>query len=412
MLSKFKNNSLYKNSLSLMLNSYLSSFLGFIFWILAAHFYNADEIGLFVAFISAASLISTISLLGFDYSIIRFLKNYEDPNLFINSALTLVTISSLFLAIVFIIGIELWGVQLSSIIHQPYYMIIFIIFSVIYALYIILNNIFIAFLKSNYYLFQNLLLAIFKLSLLIIFYYLFQTNILEPWILSIILGFIFGIYLLKSSVLENFKFSIQTSLDILSKISKFSASNYLVSILGNGTALVLPLLVLNLLGPSNNAYFYMAFTLGALLFVIPNSFSTSLFAESSSHGNLFKSKMKIVLKRTYFILIPIVLIVLLLGKYVLLIFGASYALGAPLLSYMALASLFIAINSFYNTYLRINLKMQELILITMYSSITILGLSYYFLISGNGINGVGMAYIISSFVLSVYVLGRLRYLEK
>ena len=412
MLSKFKNNSLYKNSLSLMLNSYLSSFLGFIFWILAAHFYTADEIGLFVAFISAASLISTISLLGFDYSIIRFLKNYEDPNLFINSALTLVTISSLFLAIVFIIGIELWGVQLSSIIYQPYYMIIFIIFSVIYALYIILNNIFIAFLKSSYYLFQNLLLAIFKLSFLIIFYYLLQTNILEPWILSIILGFIFGIYLLKSSVLENFKFSIQTSLDILSKISKFSASNYLVSILGNGTALVLPLLVLNLLGPSNNAYFYMAFTLGALLFVIPNSFSTSLFAESSSHGNLFKSKMKIVLKRTYLILIPIVLIVLLLGKYVLLIFGASYALGAPLLSYMALASLFIAINSFYNTYLRINLKMRELILITMYSSITILGLSYYFLISGNGINGVGMAYIISSFILSVYVLGRLRYLEE
>lgn len=391
-----------KNSISLMLNSYSASFLGFIFWIIVSRLYEPGEIGIFVTFISIASLISTVSLLGFDYSLIRFLKKYDNYNSFINSSFSLVIVSSISLSLLFFAGVSIWAPKIVVLINQPYYILLFLFFSVFYALSIILNNIFIAFLKSHYYLLQNLLTSILKIIILVILFLVLGTSILEPWIIAIFLSFMIGIYYLRSEV-NDYKFSFTIDRGLLSKIFRFSSSNYLVSILGNGTALILPLMVLNIIGSENSAYYYISFTLGSLLFVIPNSFSTSLFAESSSKEIEFKSNLKKVLKKSYLMLLPIVIGLILFGKYVLLIFGNQYIAGSILLSYLAISSLFIAINSFYNTYLRINLKMKELISITAYSSITLLFLSNYFMNMGMGISGVGMAYLISSSTISIYV---------
>ena len=63
---------LYKNSFFILLTMVISGLFGFIFWIIAAKFYSQEEVGISTALISAVTLISILSYLGLDQSIIRF----------------------------------------------------------------------------------------------------------------------------------------------------------------------------------------------------------------------------------------------------------------------------------------------------------------------------------------------------
>jgi len=68
-----------------MFSSLTSAGSGF-FWLIAARFYSTADIGHASAIISAMGLISMLSLLGFDISLVRFLPEREDKKL-INSCL-------------------------------------------------------------------------------------------------------------------------------------------------------------------------------------------------------------------------------------------------------------------------------------------------------------------------------------
>jgi len=48
--------------------------------------------------------------------------------------------------------------------------------------------------------------------------------------------------------------------------------------------MILPIMVLNVLGAEQAAYYYIAYAIAALLFMIPNAISMSLFVEGS-HGS-------------------------------------------------------------------------------------------------------------------------------
>ena len=47
--------------------------------------------------------------------------------------------------------------------------------------------------------------------------------------------------------------------------------------------MILPIMVLNVLGAEQAAYYYIAYAIAALLFMIPSAISMSLFVEGS-HG--------------------------------------------------------------------------------------------------------------------------------
>jgi len=72
-LKKHLSDPLFKNAYFLMFSSLTSAGSGFFFWLIAARFYSTADIGLASAIISAMGLISMLSLLGFDISLVRFL---------------------------------------------------------------------------------------------------------------------------------------------------------------------------------------------------------------------------------------------------------------------------------------------------------------------------------------------------
>jgi len=88
-ISKFYNyllnDSLYRNSIYLMLNTGVTAVFGFFFWIINARLYSAEQVGIGTTIISTMTLISSFSILGLGNGLIRYLPTSERKNKKINT---------------------------------------------------------------------------------------------------------------------------------------------------------------------------------------------------------------------------------------------------------------------------------------------------------------------------------------
>ena len=122
--------SLYRNSIYLMLSTAALAFFGFFFWLLVARIFTSVQIGLATTLISVASLISAFSLLGLNSGLIRYLPTSETKNDKINTSFALIIMTAIFLSIFYLLIVHLFTPKLEFIRENLYYSILFIIFMV------------------------------------------------------------------------------------------------------------------------------------------------------------------------------------------------------------------------------------------------------------------------------------------
>lgn len=123
-------------------------------------------------------------------------------------------------------------------------------------------------------------------------------------------------------------------------------------------------MVVNLLGPEQSAYFYIAWTISTLLVAISVAISTSLFAEGSHFEDKLRENVIKSVKFTFLLLVPAVILLVLVGKWLLLAFGQSYsANGLKLLRILIISSLPLGINYIYTSILRVTRRIKQLVVI-------------------------------------------------
>ena len=169
------------------------------------------------------------------------------------------------------------------------------------------------------------------------------------------------------------------------------------------------MLITQFISSSQAAFFYIDMTLASFLYLLPEAISNSFFAESSANEQHIRLYVIKVIKVYIVLLIPAVLFMVFLGKYLLLFFGKTYSdQGGNLLSLLALSAIFIAMNSVMGNIIRIKFQMSKLVLINLTGVIIILGLSY--LLLQKSIMGVGWAWLIGQGIMSLaYLITIFRY---
>jgi len=194
-LKQHPNDPLFKNAYFLMFSSLTSAGSGFFFWLIAARFYSTAEVGLASAIIAAMGLISMLSFLGFDISLVRFLPEREDKTELINSCLTISFIVSLALTAIFIAGIEIWSPSLSIIRENKILLLLFVLFTAIAPLHGLQSSgVFVGFRKTEYSFFQAI--AIFVRLAIVPFLVAFGAlGIYASYGLTPVLAFGLGIFL-------------------------------------------------------------------------------------------------------------------------------------------------------------------------------------------------------------------------
>ena len=186
---------------------------------------------------------------------------------------------------------------------------------------------------------------------------------------------------------------------------RFSFGNYLAHFFVIAPGLILPLIITNLINPETTAYFYVALMIAGLLYVIPGAISSPLIAESSRNKNNLKKNVKKAFKFTFILLGLGVIIMLIAGKYLLLLFGKEYSEnGFRLLQILALSSIPAAVTILYIAIKNVQHRIKTVVLINLLMAISILVLSYSLL--NYGLIGIGIGWLLGKSIVACYIVYR------
>jgi O-antigen/teichoic acid export membrane protein len=396
--------SLYRNALYLIAASMINAMLGFVFWIVAAHYYTPEEVGLGSATISSVLLLSSFANLGLGYGLIRFLPKSINPVQMINTMLTTSILTSVAAASIFLAGLGVWSPALVFIRENPLYLGLFIIFTAVFTTTGLIDNAFIANRRSGFIVTKNLIFSVLKIIMAVVLAAsLAAFGILSSWGIAAIVAVMVGlIWLLPRAVSGYYPWPVMNT-GVLKETSRFVAGNYVYALLWGAPAQVLPLLIVNQLGATSNAHFYVAFSIAGLLFSVPTMAATSLFAEGSSDEKALGQHVGRSLKLAFIILVPAIIIVLLFASYLLLPFGANYSQeAANLLRILAVSALPLTVNITYLGTKQVEMKVRTMIIISCFTTILTIGLGFI-LIPRMGINGGGVAWVTGQGLMAIII---------
>jgi O-antigen/teichoic acid export membrane protein len=147
--------------------------------------------------------------------------------------------------------------------------------------------------------------------------------------------------------------------------------------------------------------------ISSVVFFIPSGISQSLFSEGSHFEDKLQQNVKRSLKFTFCFVGPAIIALVLVGKWLLLAFGASYSANSfSLLIILAVSGIPIGLNHIYISCLRVLKRLKELVAVSLFIALTVL-VGSYFLMPAIGIMGIGYTWLGAQSIVALYIiLGR------
>jgi O-antigen/teichoic acid export membrane protein len=361
---------------------------GLVFWIVAAHTVSSTDIGLATAVISLVTLITTLAQFGMDNGLIRFLPTSKNRDVLFSTVITITFIVTIIITLVFLIGLNVFSPSLLFL-RNGIYPVILILYMALASIYLMQNTAIIALRRGDLYLLQSLILG-FRIVLLIVFASFGVMGILAALTINYFITFISGLYIISKL---GVKFRLMVNLESLKEIFSFSIGTYTADILATAPTAFIPILIVNTIGATDNAYYYIAFTIANLLFQMQNAISTSLFVEGSHNIPLKQNVIKSI-RLNAVILVLALIVIFIFGRYILLIFNKEFSdQSFELLKILGISGIFSAITSIYLSIKRVQKDIKIINYINFLSAAFLIVIGYLFLIRF-GLMGIGYTWLI------------------
>lgn len=374
-LALLRRDPLMQNSFFIMASTTVMALLGFGFWVLCARLFSPAQIGVATALISATSLISYVSLLGFNSTFIRFLPASADRDAEINTGLILIFGAALLAGAAYILGVPSFVPALRFVRSSPGYTAGFVALTAFAAVNLATDSVFIAYRAARY----NLLVD-----------GVIQGGVkLAAPLLLVGLG-AFGIFAATGVaaavavgasivfMVRPFGYRPHLSVDraVVRHVRSFSAANYLANLLNLGPIFLLPLIVLDRLGQAANGYYYVAFSMGNLLNAVAYAVSQSLFAEGSYEGSDLRRLVVRSARLQAAVMLPASATLALGAAFLLSVFGHAYRQHAEFaLILFAVAAPGVALNNWTSALLRLTRQLRALVWSNILYVVTVAGLA-------------------------------------
>lgn len=400
MIKKLMKNKLLVNSFYLMLSAFTHSAAGFFFYIIAARIFTAEDLGLSVNLLTSLSLIMVLSQFGFSESIIKFYKKSRDKERFLGTSLLVSAFLSLFFAMVVLFIIcknipEISGFFTGSLIYP----ILFLAMSMVWAISVIYDSIFIAIGKSEHVLLKTIIFSIFKLLLPFMLIPLGFFGIYSSWTIASLFSLLF--------IQAKTKIRLKLGIDfgIIKRMLAFSFINYIGNIFYWLRNFLIPLIITLSFGAAQAAFFYVPLRLLDLMIIVPKSTGRALFAQSQSkngHSSHFLAFFLSIASSLFFIIL-----FFFFGEKILLVYGKEYMINSlHILKALSIYGLFMAANEILLTQAQHKSDSKEIIIIRVISSMISLLSIFYF--RSYGLIGFAYAFLLGEIIAFLAILaGRL-----
>ncbi len=392
---------LHKNAIFLMANSVVNGLVGFFFWTLAARFCTVEDIGRATAVVSAGTLLAMLSGMGMGVGLIRFLATEKNKTLLINTAITVSGGTAFILAILFLIGLDFWSPALNFIRGSYLLISVFILFCIFSVVYVIQSYVFVAFRAAKYAFYQASILAI-KIALLIMLVGMSVAGIFSAFTLGVIIA-VLAASLFIHHLYRDYRLMPAFDTAILKNIFGFSFGNYIGDVFQTLSSSLMPLIVINILGAEQNAYYYVSWMVATLLFTVAYATNSSLVAETSFNPLQLRKQVLKALKFDIIILVPAIVILYFGGGFLISFFGAHYEQeGLGLLRILIISSIPLAINELAIAVFRIQKRIKPIILVYGVQALCTIVIAYM-LMGIMGLQGVGIAWL-SANIITIFIV--------
>jgi len=403
---KFRESSLFSNAFFLMLNNVTTSLLGFVFWNIMARVFSPEQVGIGSALVAASGLIAVLSNMGLGVGLIRFIPEVKDRvERLINSSFTLSGGLAVVGSLIYLGGIRYWSPVLGFVAEDLWFLPLFVVFTVVTALSVLTDQSLVAGRSARYVFFKNTFNSLVKLPMPILFFaYMGGFGIFAATGVGFLLANLLSWFFYLPSVYKGYLPRPAYESDLVRRMLPYSFANYLANLLNGAPNFIYPLMVINLLGPEKNAYFYIAWMMTMVLSVIPNGLAQSLLAEGVYDQRKLAQNGRRALAFSLVLSLPAVGAMFLLGGWLLHFFGTGYAEnGTGLMQYLALAVFPQCVNVLYITVNQVKKRVYLIIAQTAVLAVISLGLGYW-LLGRVGLNGIGIAYALAHLVVAAGVV--------
>jgi hypothetical protein len=395
-------NPLFRNAYALMINGGLTGVLGLGYWLLAARFYSPAEVGRQSAQNQAMMFLGGLTALNF--ILIRFIPEMgRGTSRLVMRTYVASIAAAATLAAGFLLTLRWWGESFAHLSGLGTG--IFFIASVVsWSLFTAQDGVLTGLRHATGVLGKNTLFAALKIVLLVVLAgVLPEDGIAISWVLAALLLLIPVEGLIHQRLIPRHADATDDDRPVPTgaEIGRYLAGDYTGTLFYYGLCNLVPVVVAAHLDARTNAYFYLAWVLGATVDVLAVNMATSLTVEGAFDAGGLAAACRSALVRMTLILLPATVLILVGARLGLSVFGPGYAReGAPLLRLLALATLPKALIEVYIGVLRVQRRTRLVALLQGARFAGVLGL----VLMLSGPTGPGYAVLAVTTVLAVAVL--------
>jgi O-antigen/teichoic acid export membrane protein len=398
---------LHRNAYALVASAGSTAALGLIYWSVAARTYNAAAMGTQSAILSAMILLAGLGEVGADTLLIRFLPTARGDarRLLIRTYAVTATIAAV-TAIVFVIGTNVWSPPLSFMRTSPWWFVAFVLATAATCIFALQDSVLTGIRRAIWVPIENGLASVAKIVLLILFAKLLvNEGIFASWNVPSLLAVVLVNLLVFRRFLVGQGEGVQAgpTLPHPTFLVRYALGNYVGSLFALAMIYVMPLLVIYRLGADATAYFFIPWTIYNGLQFIATKISYSLIVEVVADPPKLRSYFRRSLAHMFAMIVPLSLVLVVFGEYILRLFGSQYSSnGSDLLRWLAAAAVPAAVVPLSITLARLRNQAGLVALIQGGSCLLLLGMSYV-LLGHFGITGVGIAAFASSVIVAAFL---------
>ncbi len=405
---------LVKGGTLILISTVVLRFVGIFRSGIVARFLGPHDLGVLSIVNNILDIVLQIAIMSIPIGIAKLVSEHSVKE---KNANKKIASTGLFLILVFTGVMSAVLYALAPTIAQYYadpriefYLRFYSFFLFIPALVHFLNAILQGYHKMNYLSIFNMTVGFIGLPIIFVLskYYGIFGVIVTSLIISL-LGVLLSLYGVRKTTnkldFSPAKFSNRYAMSIFS----LSIPIFIGAIIYRPVNLIVKSYIYVVLDPVSVGYYHIAFTIYAVLMMIPSSLQTPLLPILSEANSVNRSEFKAFntkLVRIMSVLMIAIssLVILFSGPIVMIIYGNAYLSAIPLLAVLAGASYFMSINALLMSATVGSGNTKLMILIDLVQAFTILSISYY-LIPAIGVIAMGIVFFITGTVaLIVYLL--------
>jgi len=381
---------IFGDSTFLLLSTIALSALGLPFWVACARYYTASEIGVATGLLAALNIVVSLSLLGLEVALVRYLPLSSRPSTLVWSSATLAGCASIAVGVVFVLLTPILSPDLAFMRRTPLEGLAFVLLCPVAICSFLIESALLSFRSTRALLGKNVAFGILKLAFLIGFVGVGAFGIYLSWMFGLLIAVLGAWWLLASRAIFRAHHR-RLSLNELKPLWRFSSANYFGTLAEGLPVMVLPLIVLDVLGSADAARYYLAMTMCGVLQVIAVAGGQALFAEGARTGEVALQVRKAALF-IGLLVVPGTAVIVFSGVRILRVVGATYAHDSRgLVTTLALSAPLVAVGALCRAVLKVREANIEIALTGGGCAIAILLLVYFF--RGLGLTGVGLAWL-------------------